>query len=208
MNRCFETTPEHVSLRLARSDDQTFLFEVYASTRIDELTAAGWDEQQQQAFLQMQFQAQDKHYRENYPGAEFYIVQVDGQRAGRLYVHNRDKEIRIMDIALLPTFRQQGTGSILLQTILCQAANTGRTVSIHVEVFNPALLWYEKLGFKKAAEYGPYHLMEWAGTPISHPSKAGLALRGSRERGTASILHDGGHKVTPPHALEAESQPR
>jgi len=209
MNYCIEPSLARVTLQPARAEDESFVFQVYASTRIDELAAAGWNEHQQQTFLRMQFQAQDKHYRENYPGAEFYIIQVDGQPAGRLYVHNRDKEIRIMDIALLPAFRGQGTGSILLQTILCQAANTGRTVSIHVEVFNSALLWYEKLGFKKAAEYGPYHLMEWAGIPVSPPSKAGLALRGSRERGAASILHDGGHKVTPPnHALEAESQLR
>jgi ribosomal protein S18 acetylase RimI-like enzyme len=34
-------------------------------------------------------------------------------------------------------------------------------VTIHVEVFNPALRLYERLGFKKVAENGPYHLMEW-----------------------------------------------
>src|SRR5215211_100732 len=138
------TTAGPITLRSAREEDQEFLFDVYASTRTHELAAVGWSETQQRTFLRMQFQAQDKHYRDNYPGAEFQLIQVEGERAGRLYVHNRDNEIRIMDIALLPSHRRHGIGTILLEAILCQATKTGKTVSIHVEVFNPALHWYQR----------------------------------------------------------------
>ena len=168
-----ETSTAGIALQPVRPEDQPFLFQVYASTRVEELAAVGWSEPQRESFLRTQFQAQDKHYRDNYPGAEFQIIQVAGQPAGRLYVHRRTNEIRIMDIALLPAYRRRGIGTSLLGEILSEGTQTGRTVSIHVEAFNPALRWYERLGFKKVSDHGPYHLMEWMAGVGSHRQAAG-----------------------------------
>src|SRR3954471_2997236 len=99
MNPFPATTTARIALQAVRPGDEAFLREVYDSTRAEELTQTGWNEPQRESFLQMQFQAQDKHYRENYPGAAMSIVQVDSKPAGRLYVHRRATEIRIMDIA-------------------------------------------------------------------------------------------------------------
>src|ERR1043166_8258686 len=49
---------------------------------------------------------------------------------------------------------------VLLKAILSEGAQAGKAVTIHVEIFNPALGWYERLGFTKIAEHGPYQLME------------------------------------------------
>jgi ribosomal protein S18 acetylase RimI-like enzyme len=82
--------------------------------------------------------------------------------AGRLYVHPRANEIRIMDIALLPEFRGQGIGTFLLKQILAEGKEQQKPVTIHVENFNPAMRLYERLGFKKKASASPvYELMEW-----------------------------------------------
>src|SRR3954467_8653370 len=116
-----ETTPTRVVLQPVRPDDEAFLRAVYASTRAEELALTGWSEPQRESFLRMQFHAQDKHYRENYPGAELSIVQVDGASAGRLYVHRRATEILVMDIALLPKYRRYGIGTGLLKNILAEA---------------------------------------------------------------------------------------
>src|SRR6266576_5145530 len=124
-----------------------------------------WTQQQQQAFMQMQFHAQDQHYRENYPGAVLQVIEVDGAPAGRLYVHRRAKEIRIMDISLLPAYQGRGVGTKLVKEILSEAGRSKKVVTIHVELFNPALRWYERLGFRKLAEIGPYLLMEWPARP-------------------------------------------
>ena len=67
-----------------------------------------------------------------------------------------------MDIALLPAHRRQGVGTLLINQILSDAAKARKTVSIHVEIFNPALRWYEELGFRQISSYGPYQLMEWS----------------------------------------------
>ena len=73
-----------------------------------------------------------------------------------------------MDVALLPAYRRRGIGTMLLEEILAEGAQSGKIVSIHVEVFNPALRWYERLGFKKVAANGPYHLMEWVAKRDHH----------------------------------------
>ncbi|MDQ6631796.1 MAG: GNAT family N-acetyltransferase [Verrucomicrobiota bacterium] len=160
MAQLSETTESRVTLQSIAAGDEEFLFQVYASTRVEELAACEWSEPQRENFLRMQFQAQDKHYRENYPGATLQIINVDGECAGRLYVHRRKNEIRVMDIALLPIYRRRGIGTALMDRILFEGAKTDKSVTIHVEIFNPALCWYERLGFKKIAVNGPYYLME------------------------------------------------
>ena len=38
----------------------------------------------------------------------------------------------------------------------------GKRVSIHVEMFDPALQLYQRLGFRKLGEHGVYNFMEWS----------------------------------------------
>jgi len=150
-----------VALRLVRAGDEAHLFKVYASTRSEELAQVAWDDGQKESFLRMQFDAQRKFYESEYPGAAFQLILVADEPAGRLYMHRREREIRIMDIALLPEFRGHGIGTKLLNEILAEGARTARPVTIHVESFNPAQRLYERLGFTKVASNGVYHLLEW-----------------------------------------------
>lgn len=151
-----------VNLRPILSGDEEFLFSVYSSTRMDEMALVDWNEAQKESFLRSQFNSQDKYYKENYPGALYQLILLDGQPVGRLYIHKRIDEIRIMDIALLPTFRKQGIGSALIHEILEDAANNHLAVTIHVERFNPALHLYERLGFHLAEDKGVYYFLKWS----------------------------------------------
>ncbi len=147
-------------LRKAGEDDLEFLLRVYSCNRAEELAHVDWDDDRKSAFLKMQFDAQHRYYAENYRGADFQIVVVDGQPAGRLYLHRRPGEIRIVDITLLPEYRRAGIGSSLLRTILEEGERTGRRVTIHVERFNPALRLYQRLGFRIVEDRGVYYFME------------------------------------------------
>jgi ribosomal protein S18 acetylase RimI-like enzyme len=150
-----------VRLRPARASDRALLFEVYASTRAEELAVVPWPEPTKQAFLAQQFEAQDVHYRRHYPDASFEVIEVDGEPAGRLYVDRLDEEIRIIDIALLPGFRGCGIGAALLRELIDEAAGAGKRLSIHVERENRARTLYERLGFTVVADDGGiYVLME------------------------------------------------
>jgi ribosomal protein S18 acetylase RimI-like enzyme len=153
-----------ISLRASNSEDDEFLFAVYASSRADELELANWNTWQKETFLRMQFSAQHQYYVENYPHAEFQVILFNGQPVGRLYVHRRSDEIRIMDITLLPEYQKRGIGSALLNQILEEGANNHLPVTIHVERFNPALHLYERLGFHLAEDKGVYYFMKWLPT--------------------------------------------
>ena len=150
-----------VGLRPVGADDTEFLFTLFASTRAEELATTGWNAAQQERFLRQQFAAQRQAYEGNYPGAEFHVIVVAGRPAGRLYLHRRAQEIRVMDLALLPEFRRRGIGTALLTDVLAEGERTGRPVTIHVEVFNPAQRLYHRLGFRPVASNGVYQLMEW-----------------------------------------------
>lgn len=150
-----------ISLRAVTTGDTEFLAAVYAATRMEELAATDWNDVQKAEFCRMQFTAQDAHYRQHYLTAEYHVIETKAAPVGRLYVDRWTREIRIMDIALLPAHRGQGIGTGLLLDLQQEAAASGRILSIHVERFNPALRLYERLGFQKTEDKGVYFLMEW-----------------------------------------------
>lgn len=156
------TVSPAVTLRPCRPADLEFLYTVYAGSRADEMAlVTDWTEAQKDAFLRFQFQAQHTHYQTSYPDARYDVIVRDGEDIGRLYVARTAHEIRIVDIALLPAYRNQGIGRALVQAVLDEAERAGKIVSIHVEVHNPAKRLYERLGFTVAGEVGVYRLMQW-----------------------------------------------
>jgi ribosomal protein S18 acetylase RimI-like enzyme len=150
-----------ISLRDALPEDEPFLFQVYASTRAEEMALVPWDEKQRQSFLNMQFAAQHSHYRSQFPAATFSIILRDESSIGRFYVLREQSGIRIIDITVLPEYRNNGTGTALIQDLLNEAAQSGQNVSIYVETYNPSLRLFERLGFKNIKEDGINFLMEW-----------------------------------------------
>jgi GNAT superfamily N-acetyltransferase len=152
-----------ITLRPAHHDDEAFLYQLYASTRATELAAYGWDAAQQAAFLQLQFRGQRAHYAE-YPNADDQIIFDDAQPIGRLFVSRLEKEIRLVDVALLPEWRGQGIGAQLIRELLSEAARAGLPVRLHVEKFNPARQLYERLGFVLTSDARSHYLMEWQPT--------------------------------------------
>ena len=149
-----------VVFRPITEDDQPFLYTLYASTREDEIAQTGWTDFEKETFLRQQFIAQHQFYTEQFSGAEFKIIQIDDKPVGRLYIDHRADEIRLIDIALIPGYRNKGIGSGLLSEIITDAAKVKKPVRIHVEKYNPAIRLYERLGFVRIGDTGVYYLME------------------------------------------------
>lgn len=147
-------------LRPATPADRPFLVTVYGSTRADELAPVPWSDEQKHAFVEMQFAAQDAHYRAHYSGASFDVIELDGEPVGRLYVHRRERELRVMDVALVPAARGLGVGTRLLTDLLAEGARLGKAVTIHVERHNRARELYLRLGFTPVELHGIYELLE------------------------------------------------
>ena len=152
---------DQISFRPELPEDEAFLSKLYATTRDVEMALTGWDAAQQEAFLRMQFQFQTTHYRKHYGDASFRIILRDDAPIGRLYVHYGAQEIRLMDIALLQEHRGTGLGGSILENLLREAAQLGKTVTLHVERFNPALRLYQRLGFRVIEDQQINFYMEW-----------------------------------------------
>jgi ribosomal protein S18 acetylase RimI-like enzyme len=150
-----------ITLRPTLPEDESFLLEVYASTRAQEMALVPWDDEQRNSFLAMQCSAQHSHYRQQYPEASYSVILRDNSPVGRLYVMREERDIRILDITILPEYRNGGIGTSLLQDLLDEAAAAGQRVLIYVETFNPSLRLLERLGFKNIGEEGINFLMEW-----------------------------------------------
>ena len=152
--------PAGVALRPREAADLPFLAALYASTREEELRPVDWPPERKQAFLQDQFDKQHQHYLQYYAGARWLVIEHRGERIGRLYAQQTGREIRLMDVALLPPWRNRGLGSALMRGLLAHADAHGLPVTLHVEPFNPALRLYLRLGFRKLESRGYYDFME------------------------------------------------
>jgi ribosomal protein S18 acetylase RimI-like enzyme len=150
-----------IVLRPITPEDTAFLARVYASSRAEELAPTGWSDEQKEIFCRGQFDAQSTYYAATYPEASFQIIEREGVPIGRLYVARWEKEIRIVDITLLPEFRGSGIGTQLLRELQDEARAAGKSLTIHVERFNRALQLYQRLGFEEIEDKGVYLLMRW-----------------------------------------------
>ena len=110
-----------------------------------------WSKSDKHAFLWQQFTAQHTYYQQHYAQASFQVVLCGDAMVGRLVrLAAARLRIRIVDIALLPEYRGDGLGTELLRNLLSEAGRDAKAVTIHVERFNPALGWYQRLGFDRS----------------------------------------------------------
>lgn len=160
------TTTARPDLRLRPAGtapgDAELLYRIYASTRQDELAVVPWDASAKEAFLRMQFAAQDSYYHANFPDASYDLIVSGDEVLGRLYVDRGEPAWVVIDLALLPEHRGKGVGTRLLTRVLAEAEAAARPmpVQMHVERFNPAQRLYDRLGFRQIADKGVYLLLE------------------------------------------------
>ncbi|MBD0327500.1 MAG: GNAT family N-acetyltransferase [Pyrinomonadaceae bacterium] len=151
-----------ISLRASGPEDEDFLYQVYATTRADELALFGWNEAQQTAFLRMQFNAQQRAYAWQFREAEHSIILIDEERAGRLIVTRTSVEIRLTDITLLPAYRNGGAGTFLVKELQAQAREADLPLRLRVLKTNAAARrLYERLGFSQTDSSDTHWMMEW-----------------------------------------------
>ena len=165
-----ETPAASASLRPASAADSDFLFYVYASTREDEMASWGWSDAQRSSFLRMQYEVRARGYSASYPSAETSIILLGDTPAGSLILSRGPGEIRLVDIALLPQFRNRGLGEYLIRMLLSDAARSKSAVRLSVLRGNRAAHLYERLGFEVTGGDAMYCEMEC--TPARSQARA------------------------------------
>jgi len=141
--------------------DLPFVARLYATTRAGELAATGWTPEAKAAFLDQQHNAQHSHYRATYAGAEWLILEKDGEPDRPLYLAQGEEALLLVDISLLPEWTGQGIGGAILTDLIARGRKERRPIGLHVEKRNPAQFLYRRLGFAFVEDKGIYDRMEW-----------------------------------------------
>lgn len=166
-----------LSLRHACNEDLPWLQMLYSQSREAELAPVPWPPAVKAAFLESQFALQHRHFVQGGTSDVWWIVcrkNADGmvQAIGRLYLAEGAHTVTVVDICLLGAYQSQGVGSALLLHVLADAAQAGKSVSLHVAHGNTgALQLYQRLGFAVQEDVGSHLQMRWL------PPAAGSALR-------------------------------
>lgn len=145
----------------AQTNDKPFLLQLYASSRADEVYAWGWNEEMINAFLEMQWNAQQQYYASRYPEAEHLIIYSHQHRAGNMIISHTPRRLTLVDITLLPEYRNQKIGTQLLQQLQYKASSLSIPFQLSVLKTNPAYHLYQRLGFKCSGGNDLYHFLEW-----------------------------------------------
>lgn len=151
-----------VALRAAANEDESFLYALYSSTRQAEMAALPWPSEGKNAFLRTQFEAQRKHYGSVYPAADHFIITMEAEPAGRLYVNRQASQILIVDLTLLPEFQGRGIGRGLVSALQHEAASSGKTLTGSVARWNPAAAFWQRMGFDLSGGDEMYSRISWS----------------------------------------------
>ena len=146
-----------LSSRAATEADDSFLKELFASTRTQEMAFFGADEDQKRAFVSLQFSILPR----SYPKADHRIILAGNVPIGRTIINRGSDELRLVDIALLPDFRNCGIGAMLLQQLLDEGREKQLPVRLQVFKYGDAVRFYERLGFQLIEDDGSHLKMEW-----------------------------------------------
>ena len=143
------------------ASDDAFILELYVSVRADEVAGFGWPREETERFLRMQCQLQLQAYRMQFPGARHQLVLYRNARAGRMITTRGEGAWSLIDLSLLPEYRNLGWGGRLIRELQVEAAAAGCGIRLHVLEGNRARNLYERLGFRFAGGAYPYSAMEW-----------------------------------------------
>ncbi|MBS1794009.1 MAG: GNAT family N-acetyltransferase [Acidobacteria bacterium] len=106
----------------------------------------------------MQYMAQKQSYGGRFPGAEHSIIELAGDRVGRLLIDRHENNIHLIDIAILRASRGRGIGGFILEKLKAES----ETVSLMVFTTNHgAIRLYRRQGFTIVNDTGSYLEMEW-----------------------------------------------
>lgn len=155
-----------VRLRPERDDDRDFRYQLFCDSRQPELALLPAPIYQQ--IMAQQFHAQTVGYRGRFPQARFDIIELDGERIGRIVVDRPGTMLHIVDQALVPALRGRGIGTAILRALMSEVQAAGLPLRLEVASDNAAALrLYQRLGFAVIDAQSSFTRVEWPASPTT-----------------------------------------
>jgi ribosomal protein S18 acetylase RimI-like enzyme len=167
-------------LRACTEDDDAFVYDVFSTTWESEVAALP-NQNLAQHVLRIQHIAQERRFASRYPGLQRFIVLENGQSAGRLYVHESDSLLEVVDLTLMPSHRDHGIGTRIFHELFEHATREGQTISLRVERRNErATMLYSQLGFDLVSVDDLDNHFEWAPATAVKEDRVPVAVKEDR----------------------------
>lgn len=153
-----------IRCRPVTEDDEPFLRRLIVSVVSAELAAWAWPDALREQLLEMQYRIRRQGIETHYPGSEVSVIEFAGagsdtQPVGWLVVSRTDADMHIVEIAILAEWRGRGIGTTVLRGLLDESDRRGETARLNVNIGNPAVVLYERLGFRRTAGTEVQHYM-------------------------------------------------
>ena len=135
--------------RTATLNDLDFLYNLHRvamKTYVEEIW--GWDEGWQK-----------EYFRQKFDPAAIEIIRFDGKDVGAVVIEQRDTEVYISNIEILPEYQNRGIGMGIIREALAAAEQAEKPVALQVLKVNRARGLYERLGFSVVGETQTHYFM-------------------------------------------------
>jgi GNAT superfamily N-acetyltransferase len=145
-----------VTLRPANANDVEFAFRAERETmrQYAVATFGSWAESQAR-----------ERVAKNVLAGQTQIVEVAGTAVGTQLVERSTREIRLLQLFILPEHQGQGIGSALVQRLIQEARERRLPLRLRVLQVNPAQRFYKRLGFTVVTATPEHVYMEYATAP-------------------------------------------
>lgn len=159
--------PPPLRWREAVAADEPLLETLFAAGREDLQGVPGGAAFVQQ-LVRMQRQTHEAGLRQNYPRALRLVIERGGEAVGQALADIGDRELRILDIVVLPAARRGGVARAAIGALQREAAARGLTVGLMVGRTNAAAAaLYAVLGFEVEEQDMMFAQMRWRAAPES-----------------------------------------
>jgi len=96
--------------------------------------------------------AQSASFRQLWELTEVRVIVVDGADVGWLQSSTRGDSLFLGQLFVDGPFQRRGIGTAVIHQLIDEATRAGHSVTLGVVKINPALLLYERLGFRVTHE--------------------------------------------------------
>ena len=135
-----------ITLRQSTDEDLSFLFNVSTQAMLPVSQILDVDK-----IIDSKIQLED--YKSKFKPDKIQIIVFDGCDVGRLRVVDKENQIYIGGIQILPQYQNLGIGTWIFEQLIERANISQKTIMLEVHKINTkAISFYDKLGFKIESE--------------------------------------------------------
>lgn len=115
--------PHGITARPAARQDKDFLAKMYKDNR-DDIRMADAEKDYIETVIDMQLNAQQGGYGQQFPNAIYLVLEKNGSRIGRITLDIQPVELRLVDLDFIKKAQGKGFGSSILLWLMKTAAQT------------------------------------------------------------------------------------